>query len=180
VKIITLVTGNAHKLEQWQRMFPTDITLEAVDIDLVEIQSFDPKVIVEDKAKRAYEQLQKPVMVEDVSAGIDHLNGLPGPFIKYFEQQLGKEVLYILAGKTCPATVICTTAYFDGSTLLFGQGIVHGLVVAARGDSGFGFDYVFQPDGTTKTRAEMSPEEKDMYSHRRLAIEDLLPQLRSL
>lgn len=180
MQTITLVTGNAHKLEQWQRMFPTDIPLVNADVDLDEIQSFDPKIVTEDKAKRAYAQLKTPVIVEDVSAGVDHLNGLPGPFIKFVEQRLGKEGLYILAGKESPATVMCTAVYYDGTNLLFGQGMVHGMVVPARGVVGFGFDYVFQPDGTAKTRAEMDDKERDAHSHRRLAIEDILPQLRKV
>jgi inosine triphosphate pyrophosphatase len=179
MQTITLVTGNANKLEQWKRMFPGDIKLESADIDLDEIQSFDPKVITEDKVKRAYAQLGKPVIVEDVSAGLDHLNGLPGPFIKFFEQQLGKGALYTLAGKKCSATVSCTAAYYDGTTLLFGIGIVHGSVVAPRDGSGFGFDYVFLPDGHQKTYSEMTHAEKDAISHRHLAIVDLLAQLQS-
>jgi inosine triphosphate pyrophosphatase len=181
METITLVTGNAHKLEQWQRIFPSDIPLTNTDIDLDEIQSFDPKVITEDKVKRAYAQLQKPVIVEDVSAGIDHLNGLPGPFIKFCEQQLGRSALYILAGnKESPATVTCTAAYYDGKNLLFGEGMVHGSVVPARGTEGFGFDYVFIPKGQLQTYAEMSHAQKDAISHRNLAIQDLLLQLRSL
>jgi inosine triphosphate pyrophosphatase len=180
MQTITLVTGSSHKLEQWKRMFPKDIPLVNADVDLVEIQSFDPKVITEDKVKRAYAKLKTPVIVEDVSAGLDHLNGLPGPFIKFFNQQLGPSALYILAGKECPATVLCTVAYYDGTSLLFGQASVRGTVVPARGTVGFGFDYVFQVEGGTKTRAEMSEEERDACSHRRLALEDLLPELRKV
>ncbi|HET6924566.1 MAG TPA: non-canonical purine NTP pyrophosphatase, partial [Candidatus Saccharimonadales bacterium] len=89
MKTITFVTGNPGKLAEWQRLFPADIRLESADVDLDEIQSLDLEAIAIDKAKRAYAQLQRPVLVEDVAAGLDSLGGLPGPFVKYFEKSIG-------------------------------------------------------------------------------------------
>ena len=62
---VFLVTGNANKLEEWRRQLPSDIEINLVDVDLPEIQSIDPEEIVADKAKRAYEAMDKPVVVED-------------------------------------------------------------------------------------------------------------------
>jgi len=42
-----------------------------------------------------------------------------------------------------------------------------------RGTSGFGWDAIFQPLGSERTFAEMTPEEKDRFSMRRLALEQL-------
>lgn len=180
IKSVTLVTGNPNKLAAWRRMFPNDVELNTSDIDLEEIQSLDTSAIIENKAKRAYEIIAKPVIVEDITAGLDKLNGLPGPFIKFFEDKLGKEALYILAGGEELATVSCTAAYYDGNTMLIAEGTVHGKVVPARGDNGFGFDFVFLPDNHNKTYAEMTHEEKDSISHRHLAIESLVSQLKTL
>lgn len=179
MKTITLVTGNAGKLKEWQRLLPKDITLEAVDIDLDEIQSLDLEAIVIDKAKRAYEQVGKPVLVEDVAAGLVKLGGLPGPFIKYFEIALGQDALYQLAGKSGePAIVTATICYYDGVTAITARGDVAGIVVAPRGNNGFGFDVCFQPEGSTKTYAEMDSDEKDSISHRSQALKVLLKQLK--
>ena len=49
-----------------------------------------------------------------------------------------------------------------------------------RGDSGFGYDPVFIPDGYERTAAQLSPEEKDALSHRGRALALLLPALRAL
>ena len=171
----TLVTGNQHKFAQLQRLLD-DVEFDYADIDLPEIQSLDSEEIVEAKLKEAYRQLQRPVVVEDVSCGIDSWNGLPGPFIKFFEKQLGKDAIYQIGGET-RITVSCVIGYYDGKKTVFGTGIVHGQSVPARGDSGFGFDYCFVPDGQTKTRAEMTDEEKMAVSHRRLAVEDLRSKL---
>ena len=49
-----------------------------------------------------------------------------------------------------------------------------------RGDGGFGYDPVFVPDGSTRTAAELSPDEKDAVSHRGRALALLVPALRDL
>ena len=175
----TLVTGNTGKLVEFKRLLPTNWTYDHHDLDLTEIQSLDNNEIVTAKVKAAYAALQRPVVVEDATAGLDDLGGLPGPFIKFFVNQLGDDALYKLRGQSA-ATVICTIGYYDGISLLLATGTVHGTAVASRGEFGFGFDRCFMPDGQTKTYAEMSPAEKDVLSHRRLAVDNLVAQLKRL
>jgi non-canonical purine NTP pyrophosphatase (RdgB/HAM1 family) len=171
MKHIYLVTGNAHKLIEWQRLLPADIIIESIDIDLDEIQSIDPQEIVADKARRAYEQVGKPVVVEDVSAGLEKLGGLPGPFVKFFIKQLGGGALYTLAGADGEkATVSCTVGYYDGKELITVRADIDGTVLEMRGDHGFGFDGTFVPEGQTLTYAEMADSEKDSVSHRAKAV----------
>ena len=175
---ILLVTGNANKLREWQRLMPVDVRLESIDIDLPEIQSDDPLEIVGDKAKRAYEVAGKPVVVEDVAASLEHLNGLPGPFIKFFMKRLGPDALYQLAEYEGEPTMIsCAVGYYDGEQLVALSGDVSGPVVAPRGDNGFGFDVTLVPNGHEKTYAEMSDDEKDEVSHRQKAIRLFVEEL---
>jgi XTP/dITP diphosphohydrolase len=54
------------------------------------------------------------------------------------------------------------------------------MVRSRRGTNGFGYDPIFQPDGETRTSAEMEPSEKDAVSHRGRALRALLPALREL
>lgn len=170
MKHIYLVTGNPNKLQEWRMLVPDTIQLESIDIDLPEIQSVDAVEIAVDKAKRAYEAVSKPVVVEDVEAGLAKLNGLPGPLIKFFNAKLGKDALYKLAGKEGEkATVACTIAYYDGKKTLVARGEVKGTIVAPRGEA-FGFDIVFVPDGESQTYAEMGSEKKNSLSHRSQAI----------
>lgn len=105
------------------------------------------------------------------------LNGLPGPYIKWFLDKLGPEGLHkLLAGfddKTGKA--ICTFAYTSGenSEVLLFQGITTGTIVAPRGTRDFGWDPIFQPDGFDKTYGELPKETKNQISHRFRALDKL-------
>ena len=152
--------------------------MEIADVDLAEIQSDDPEEIITDKARRAYEVTGKPVVVEDVEAGLEKLNGLPGPFIKFFLKKLGNDALYQLVGREGErATISCSIAYYDGKSMLTVRGDVPGVVVAPRGHEGFGFDSTFVPDGETLTYAEMDDIKKNSLSHRHKAIQLLVEKL---
>ncbi len=161
-------------------MMPADIALTNHSVDLDEIQSLDADTVIAHKARQAYEQLKVPVAVEDVMSGLDELGGLPGPFIKFFVEKLGPDALYKMHKGSNRATAICTIGYYDGSSLIIARGVVHGQAVEPRGDTGFGFDCSFLPDGQQQTFGEMPRELKDQVSHRALAIHDLVRQLRAL
>lgn len=177
---ILLVTGNKHKLEEWQRLVPPEINLESIDIDLEEIQSDSPEEIVTDKVRRAYKTVGKPVIVEDISAGLESLDGLPGPFVKFFIKRIGSDALWLLANQQeQPATVSCIAAYYDGQTLLTARGDVNGTVVAPRGEA-YGFSSTFVPNGQTQTYAEMTGEMKDSLSHRSIAVLKMLDEIERL
>lgn len=156
------------------------LKVDSIDIDLPEIQSTDPEEIVADKAKRAYEATGKPVVVEDVSAGLEKLGGLPRPFIKFFIKKPGGDVLFQLTGKEDEvATISCSIAYYDGINMVTVRSNIEGTVVAKRGQEGFEFDGTFVPDGESLTYGEMSSEQKDQVSHRSVAIRLFIDALRN-
>ena len=176
---LTLITGNLHKLEEWQRQLPKHITLHHTAIDLDEIQSLDSTEVIRHKLQQAYKIVNKTVVVEDVSGGLDKLNGLPGPFVKFFVERMGKDALYQIGGEGAGMTVTCTIGYYDGEHEIITEGTLHGTTTAARGDA-FGFDVSFVPDGQSKTYSEMTAAEKDAVSHRHLAITKLVAELKAL
>jgi inosine triphosphate pyrophosphatase len=178
MKKITIVTGNPGKVRELQAMAMGKLDFSMHDLDIPEIQSLNLHEIVEDKLKRAYEQIKGPVIVDDVSAGLNDLKGLPGPFIKFFNRLLGGDSLLKLAGREGAAVEItCIAAYYDGKKMLLGEGTIKGKVVKPRGENGFGFDVVVVPNGQSKTMAEMTEEEKMQISHRGKAFRDLLHKL---
>eukprot|EP00920_Eleutheroschizon_duboscqi_P009389 GHVT01021579.1.p2 GENE.GHVT01021579.1~~GHVT01021579.1.p2 ORF type:complete len:222 (-),score=54.82 GHVT01021579.1:899-1525(-) len=116
--------------------------LEAIDVDVVEIQAADEEEVGRHKCKEAFEKLRRPVVVEDTSLAFNALKGLPGPFVKWFEQKLGNEGLkQLLAGfEDKTAYAVCTVCFCDGQ----GEprsfvGRTKGTIVAPRGDRGFGW-----------------------------------------
>ena len=98
---------------------------------------------------------------------------------KAFENNIDK-LLYNLNNITDRSarfrTVICLTV--NGKHNIF-EGECTGTIISEkRGVNGFGYDPVFVPDGATKTFAEMSLPEKNIYSHRKKATEKLITWLR--
>jgi non-canonical purine NTP pyrophosphatase (RdgB/HAM1 family) len=175
---ITLVTGNPNKLRELQAVFPDNLDVAAVSLDISEIQSLDLHEIVHNKLRSAYEQIKRPVIVEDVSAEIEKLQGLPGPFIKFFEEQLGRGALYKLAGEGS-VKIICCMGFFDGEREIIVDGILEGTIVSPRGTEGFGFDVVVVPKGHSQTLAELGLDTKNKISHRRKAALLLSKQIQA-
>jgi len=181
MQTITIVTGNAGKVRELKGMTMGKLDFVMHDLDIDEIQSLDLEKIVKNKAHQAYQQIKSPVIVDDVSAGLSSLNGLPGPFIKFFNKEIGSDSLYKLSkSENEEVTISCIAAYYDGKDFILGNGTIKGKVVSPRGENGFGFDSVVIPDGQNRTMAEMSEEEKMQVSHRGNAFRSLLKQLKTL
>ena len=93
---ITFVTGNAKKLEEvtaiLQKGSPLPFTIGNQALDLPELQG-EPDEIAREKGKLAAEAARGPIMCEDTLLCFNALNGLPGPYIKWFLQKLGHEGL---------------------------------------------------------------------------------------
>ena len=161
---IVFITGNQHKADYLQKML--GLPLEHQKVDLDELQSTSLDEIVAHKVKQAYEIVQKPVLVDDVSLGFTALNGLPGPFIKYFvEADDGLEKLCrMLDGfEDRAARAECTIGYYDGTHLELIRGGLDGTIALhPKGEGGFGWDKIFCPVGYDgRTRAELILEEDE-------------------
>ncbi|MCA9355548.1 RdgB/HAM1 family non-canonical purine NTP pyrophosphatase [Candidatus Kaiserbacteria bacterium] len=183
MKKITFITGNENKLKE-ARAILKDFVIENKKLDLPEIQEIDAGKIIEAKLRQAYESEKATYIVEDTSLYIEALNGLPGPLIKWFLETIGTVGIYELASKydNQVAYTSCMIGYIDekGRTDFF-EGRVKGKIVEPRGKTNFGWDPIFLPDGHEKTFAEMTEEEKNATSHRKLAfvaLGDFLKNLR--
>jgi inosine triphosphate pyrophosphatase len=164
---ITFVTGNAKKFKEAQAFIPDLIQRE---IDLVEIQSLDSQLILKAKVAEALTQVDGPIIVEDVSLTIDNWNGLPGPLIKWFLESIRAEGIYNLTPDQL-ATARCYLAYAARpDDIQFFIGEVKGKIVAPRSDTQFGWDPIFQPEGSSKTYGQMTFQEKNQISHRSKAF----------
>jgi inosine triphosphate pyrophosphatase len=173
MKQLTFITGNLGKVEEATRYL--EMPIDHISLDLHEIQSLDSKEIVEDKARRAFEEVRKPVLVEDVSFVFSGLGNLPGPLIKWFEKELGNEGLCRLVDgkdRSCIASV--TYGFHDGKTIHIVDGAMAGTIAEhPKGDNSFGWAPVFIPDGMDRTYAELSKEEQKPIAMRNKAFEKL-------
>jgi XTP/dITP diphosphohydrolase len=112
---------------------------------------------------------------------IDALNGAPGVITARYAGENKdpnanmEKVLHELQGKTNRKARFKTVIALrlDNNEYLF-EGIVNGTISEEkRGMDGFGYDPIFVPDGYDRTYAEMSIEEKNVMSHRALAVDKL-------
>uniref|UniRef100_A0A7S2HP79 Multifunctional fusion protein n=1 Tax=Helicotheca tamesis TaxID=374047 RepID=A0A7S2HP79_9STRA len=173
--VISFVTGNKNKLAEVKRILlsssdvPFDI--QSRDIDLPELQG-DPLDVAREKCKLAATQINGPVMTEDTSLCFTALNGMPGPYIKWFLEKCGHDGLNnMLTGfddKSAYAQTVVAFCAGPGKEVHLFDGRTEGMIVRPRGPLDFGWDPIFEPmDGVGgKTYAEMEKEEKDAISHR--------------
>jgi len=69
---------------------------------------------------------------------------------------------------------------FLGKQHLF-TGIAKGeIIIEKRGNMGFGYDPIFQPENQNKTFAELDLEEKSVISHRGISVQKLINFLSNL
>lgn len=92
---ITFITSNPHKLEEVLKIlgnkFPRNIINK--DIDLPELQGEIDEIAIK-KCHAATEKIEGPVLCEDTSLCCSALNGLPGPYIKWFLKKIGPEGIH--------------------------------------------------------------------------------------
>lgn len=166
---IYLVTGNKNKAQEIKTFVPN---LEVLDIDLPEIQEVDSKKVIEKKLLTAQEHTDGALIVEDTSLTLDCLNGLPGPLIKWFQQTIGNIGIYEIADhyrNYGAQAKVSIGLYMEGQPITYFEGTLSGKIVSPRGKNGFGWDDIFQPEGHELTFAEMSQDEKNSLSMRRMA-----------
>ncbi len=174
--MIYFITGNIGKLSEAKSVI-SDI--EEYDIDLPEIQEVNAHAIIRAKLLEGLKHKKGEFIVEDTSLYFDVLNGLPGPLIKWFLKTIGNEGLYNLVEKLgnnkAQAKTIIGYAK-DAEHIEFFEGVVEGEIVESAG-TGFGWDPIFKPLGHDRTFAEMSSEEKNQISMRKIAFEKLKKHL---
>jgi len=182
---VTFVTGNQNKLKEVQKIVEkkiTDgrVTIVAQSIDLPELQG-EMREIVQEKCRLAARQVDGPVLVEDTSLCFNAMDGLPGPYIKWFLKKLGHDGLNrMLAGFDDPgAQAVCLFAFTPGKDMepMVFEGVTDGRIVPARGPPDFGWDPVFEPSGFEQTYAEMDKDLKNTISHRYRALDKVLEYL---
>ena len=192
--MLTLIfaTNNAHKVQEIQAAIGhklTVISLKAAGIDIDIPEPYDTLEANATQKSRTIQQLTgKNCFSEDTGLEVDALNGEPGvksaryagedkAFDKNIEKLLGK--LGDNPQRTARFRTVISLLWGDQEYLF--EGICEGTIIHdKRGAGGFGYDPVFVPEGSTRTFAEMTLEEKGQYSHRKKAADKLVSFLQQV
>lgn len=120
MKTILYITGNEAKVQAAQSVLEDyHIFVEQKKLTIDEIQHADIIEVAIDKAKKAYEIIQKPLVVNDSGWKIPSLNGFPGAYMKDVNRWFGPEDwIRLMEGKNDKSIVLeDVTIYYDGIIL---------------------------------------------------------------
>lgn len=187
---IVFASNNPHKLDEVREKLKSFFSIKS----LKDISCFDdiPETAntfegnAEQKANWVLNNYNYDCFADDSGIEIDALGGKPGVFSARFAGENcsyddnNRKVMKELEGVTNRSarfvTVICLK--LNNETHFF-RGEVEGKIINEyRGSDGFGYDPIFMPDGYDKTYAELGIKEKNMFSHRAVALSKMIDFLK--
>ena len=178
---IVAATANLHKVEEYKKL------LGDMDVEIKSLADFPNFPEVEEngtsfkenaaiKASAASKYCQAAAFADDSGLEVDALDGRPGIYSSRYAANDAERIAKLLGeleGKeNRRARFVCAIAIaFNGEVLETFEGTVEGTItLAPRGDGGFGYDPIFQPDGYDQTFGELPAEVKNSISHRARAF----------
>ncbi len=180
---IVFASNNLHKVEEVKNKLRMPI-LSLKDIKCFEEipetgNTFEENAFI--KANHVYTKYKKDCFADDSGLVIEALDGEPGVYSARYAGEYGNgeanmdKVLLKMKNKSNRkakfVTVICLI--LKGETHYF-RGEINGIITGQKmGSKGFGYDPIFLPDGSKKTFAEMSLDDKSHISHRALALRQM-------
>ena len=182
---LVFATNNKHKLQEVR-----DIVGDRVEVlSLADIGCYDDSPETADtlqgnaliKARHIYEKYGFDCFADDTGLEVEALDGAPGVYsARYAGEECDSEanmrkLLENLTGKSNRNAQFRTVIalIINGEEMLF-NGIVKGAIATEKkGDSGFGYDPIFVPEGHSASFAQMSSEMKNSMSHRFRATQQL-------
>ena len=185
---IIIASGNKGKIKEAQEILKEfkviSIKKLGIDVDVEEDkETFEENAIK--KAETIAKELNgKMCIADDSGIEIEYLDGFPGVRTKRWHQGSDRErnlaILEKMQGvekENRKINFVTAIALSDGKETICQKGVLSGYVSESiRGENGFGFDEIFELENG-KTLAELSNEEKNKISARRIAIEKIRKEL---
>lgn len=185
MKTLVFATNNAHKLEEVRAILGNDFQIAS----LKEIGCHDDIPETADtlegnamqKAQYIKDKFGMDCFADDTGLEVEALNNAPGVFSARYagpghdSEANMKKLLHEMEGKKNRKARFRTVIalLLDGKEYTF-EGIVKGNIIEEkRGDSGFGYDPIFVPEGYDLTFAELGNDIKNKISHRAEAVKKL-------
>lgn len=183
--IITVATGNSHKVEEMNGINPfKDILLKKIDGDFDPIEdgeTFEENAII--KAKAASLIVNNYALADDTGLCVDALNGAPGLHTARYAPTQEEKIAKLLAAldgipfEKRTARFICNMVLTDKNRNIVykTQGKIEGYIAEkSAGCGGFGYDPIFYVPERKMTLAELPDGEKNKISHRYNALIPML------
>ncbi len=183
---LVFATNNAHKLEEVAAILGNQVELLSLNdigcqTDIPETaETLEGNALL--KASYIFKNYHLDCFADDTGLEVEALNGAPGVYSARYAGGEGHnsqanmvKLLHELEGKENRKAQFRTaiSLILDGKEYLF-EGVIKGEIIKEKhGDSGFGYDPIFKPEGYNKTFAELGNEIKNKISHRALAVQKL-------
>jgi len=183
---IVFATNNHHKLEEIRALLGPFFLLNGLeDIGCTEELPETHNTIEGNslqKASYVFERFHISCFADDTGLEVEALKGEPGVYSARYagEHKNNEDNINLLLANLKPhhnrkARFKSVITLVEPSGVNTFEGIVKGIILLERrGTMGFGYDSVFQPEGHTKTFAEMGLSEKNLISHRAIAVKKLI------
>lgn len=195
---LVLASNNAGKLAEFQHLFTQaqlDVTVVSQsdfavpDADETGLSFVENAIL---KARHASKIAGLPALADDSGLAVPLLGGAPGIYSARYAGTHGDDAANnakLLAdlvphrsAQPIPAYFVCVLAlvrHADDPLPVIAQGLWHGAILEQpRGEHGFGYDPLFWLSDKQQTSAELTKSEKSQISHRAIAMQSLLAQLR--
>lgn len=189
-KKIVFATNNAHKLEEIRAILGNSI--EILSLADIHCHADIPETAdtlegnARQKSRYVYEHYGLDCFADDTGLEVECLGGAPGVYSARYAGGKGHDsqanmnkLLKEMEGKNNRKAQFRTIISLmeKGEERQF-EGIVKGQITKEkRGESGFGYDPIFQPDGYDTTFAELGNDIKNRISHRARAVAALCDYL---
>lgn len=189
---LVFATNNSHKLEEVKAVVGSSFDILSLkDIGCHEDIEEPGETLQENaliKARYVKDKYGYDCFGDDTGLEVEALNGAPGVYSARYgggdhdSKANMKKLLKELDGTTNRKAQFRTVIalILDGKEYLFEGKVKGSIITEERGDAGFGYDPVFQPDGYDQTFAQLGSGVKNSVSHRALATKALCEFLKNI
>jgi XTP/dITP diphosphohydrolase len=183
---LIFATSNQNKVLEIQKILPKKFNIKSLkDLNYFEDVPENETTIEGNaifKAKYIYEKFNINVFADDTGLEVEALNGEPGVHSARYagttrnsEKNIKKLLKNLKNIKNRNARFKTVIALIIDNKLHIFSGIVEGYILdSPKGNNGFGYDPIFCPNGFNKSFAELTLKEKNLISHRSLAMKKLI------
>lgn len=194
---LIFATNNQHKADEISAIVPKQIKIVTLQQAGIDINIPEPHETLEEnaaeKGRTIFAYTGKNCFAEDTGLEVKALNGEPGVYSARYaideqsdslstsDKNMAKLLRKLLPYNNRTAQFRTVIFLILNNKEYFFEGICKGSIgFEAKGDKGFGYDPIFIPEGSDKTFAEMTMDEKNRYSHRRKAMDKLVTFLNQI